>query len=502
MRTLTVPRLAVVGTGYVGTVVAACFSRLGYEVAGIENDPAKLAQLQAGRIPFHEPGLEDLVTTGLRSGRLRFTTDYRDGLNHARAVFVCVGTPGLPDGSSDVSALKDAAESVAAALRHPLVVVTKSTIPVGGSRLVRGILDGAHSRGNGGTAPVPLVHNPEFMREGSAIADFLHPDRVVLGSDDPHALSLVTELYRPILQQSFEGADPAKRPGLMCTDPTTAETVKYASNAFLATKISFINELARICDIVGADVTGVATGMGLDRRISAEFLSAGLGWGGSCFGKDLSALITTARQHDYEPALLVATAQVNAQQQEVVLHKLTAYFTSLAGRRIGLLGLAFKPGTDDLRDSPAVGLARRLMTLGAEVIAYDPLVSRVPHVPGLAVADSPYETADGADAVVLATEWPDFLLLDLAELRARMQGNVFVDGRNVFDSHVMEAAGLRYEAVGRSNVNGAHPTVLVNPGTRQALDRETDLLPPARPVRSAHRWPRPHLLRAQRKDAP
>jgi UDPglucose 6-dehydrogenase len=499
MRTLRAYRLAVVGTGYVGTVVAACFARLGNEVVGIENDPAKLAQLQAGRIPFHEPGLEDLVTTGLHSGRLRFTADYRDGVTHSCAVFVCVGTPSLPNGNADVSALTEAAESVAAAIRHPLVVVTKSTIPVGSSRLVRGILDGALSRGNGEPAPVALVHNPEFMREGSAIADFLHPDRVVLGSDDPYALSLVTELYRPILQQSFKGADPAKRPGLMVTDPTTAETVKYASNAFLATKISFINELARICDIVGADVTGVATGMGLDRRISAEFLSAGLGWGGSCFGKDLSALIATARQHDYQPVLLAATAQVNAEQQDVVLHKLAAYFASLADRRIGLLGLAFKPGTDDVRDSPALGLAQRLITLGAEVIAYDPLVSCVPHVPGLAVADSPYKTADGSDAVVLATDWPDFLLLDLAELRARMRGNLFVDGRNVFDNHVMEAAGLRYEAVGRSKVDGARQTVLVNPGNRQAYDFQIDLLP--RPARSPHRWPRPHLLRAQRRDA-
>jgi nucleotide sugar dehydrogenase len=475
MRTGTVSRLAVVGTGYVGTVVAACFARLGYEVVGIENDPAKLAQLQTGRIPFHEPGLEDLVNSGLRSGLLRFTADYRDGVTHSDAIFVCVGTPSLPNGSADMSAMKDAAQSVARAIRHRTVVVTKSTIPIGGSRLLRGVLDGVRSRANGAAASVALVHNPEFLREGSAIADFLHPDRVVLGSDDGHALSLVTELYRPILQQSFEGADSAKRPGLMCTDLTTAETVKYGSNAFLATKISFINELAQICDLVGADVTGVATGMGLDRRISKEFLSAGLGWGGSCFGKDLRALITTARQHGYEPTLLAATVQVNARQQEVALHKLALHFSSLAGRRVGVLGLAFKPGTDDMRDSPALRLAQRLVTLGAEVIAYDPLVSGVPNVLGLTVAGGPYETADGADAVVLATEWPDFLLLDLAELRARMRGDVFVDCRNVFDPHVVQAAGLRYEAVGRSKVTGARPTVHVN----LADDIEIDLCPPA-----------------------
>jgi UDPglucose 6-dehydrogenase len=484
VRTSHVCRLGVVGTGYVGTVVAACFAHLGHEAVGIESDPAKLAQLRAGRIPFHEPGLEDLVNSGLRGGRLHFTAEYRDGIAHSDVVFLCVGTPSLQDGSANLSAIKDAAQAVGSAIRHPAVVVTKSTIPVGGSRLVDRILKDALVRRNGKAPPVRLVHNPEFLREGSAIADFLNPDRVVLGSDNADALSVVTELYRPILQRSFEDADPARRPGLMCTDLTTAEMVKYASNAFLATKISFINELANICDLVGADVTGVATGMGLDRRISHEFLSAGLGWGGSCFGKDLSALITTARQHGYEPALLTATMLVNARQQEVAFHKLALHLGSLADRRIGLLGLAFKPGTDDLRDSPALELAQRLVTLGSEVIAYDPLVSRVPRVPALAVAGDPYEVADGADAVVLATEWPDFLLLDLAELRARMRGNLFVDGRNVFDHRVMEAADLRYEAVGRSKVNGTRPTVLVDLGDGETPDIEINLIQPRNRVRS------------------
>ena len=351
--------------------------------------------------------------------------------------------------------MNDAARSVAAAVRHPVTVVTKSTIPLGAARSVWTVLQDTLVQRNGQAAPVTLVHNPEFLREGSAIGDFLHPDRVVLGSEDAHALRLVADLYRPILQQSFNGADPTKRPGLLCTDLTTAEAVKYASNAFLATKISFINELANICDLVGADVTGVATGMGLDHRIGAEFLSAGLGWGGSCFGKDLSSLITTARREGYEPALLTATVEVNKQQHDVLVDKLARHFDCLAGRRIGLLGLAFKPGTDDLRDSPALEVAERLLSRGAEVIAYDPLVSSVSHVPGLAVVGDPYEVAADADAVVLATDWPDFLLLDLAKLRARMRGNVFLDGRNVFDHYMMDAAGLHYEPVGRPKASTA-----------------------------------------------
>ena len=448
-------QLAVVGTGYVGTVAAACFAHLGYDVTGIETDTAKLARLQVGQIPFYEPGLEDLVNSCLREGRLRFTADYADGMTGADAVFLCVGTPPLPDGSANMSAMNDAARSVGAAVRHPAIVVIKSTIPLGAARSVWTVLQDTLGRRNGQAAPVTLVYNPEFLREGGAIGDFLSPDRVVLGSEDAHALKLVTDLYAPILQQSFKGADPTRRPGLLCTDLTTAEAVKYASNAFLATKISFINELGNICDLVGADVTSVAAGMGLDHRIGGDFLSAGLGWGGSCFGKDLSSLITTARGDGYEPALLAATVEVNKRQPDVLLDKLARHFACLAGRRIGLLGLAFKPGTDDLRDSPALEVAQRLLSRGAEVIAYDPMVSSVSHVPRLTVVGDPYEVAADADAVVLATDWPDFLLLDLPGLRTRMRGNVFVDGRNVFDHIVMDAAGLHYEPVGRSKAHSA-----------------------------------------------
>lgn len=474
VRPSEVYRPVVVGSGYVGTVAAACFAHLGYEVTGIETDTAKLARLQAGQIPFYEPGLEDLVNSGLRAGRLRFTADYADGISGADVVFLCVGTPPRPDGTADMTAMNEAARSVAAAVRHPTIVVIKSTIPLGAARSVWNVLQDTLSRRNGQAAPVTLVYNPEFLREGGAIGDFLSPDRVILGSEDAHALRLVTDLYGPILQQSFKGADPTRRPGLLCTDLTTAEAIKYACNAFLATKISFINELANICDLVGADVTSVATGMGLDHRIGAEFLSAGLGWGGSCFGKDLSSLITTARREGYEPALLTATVDVNKRQPDVLLDKLARQLGGLAGRRIGLLGLAFKPRTDDLRDSPALEVAQRLLSRGAEVIAYDPLVSSVTHVPSLVVVGDPYEVAADADAVVLATDWPDFLLIDLAKLRARMRGNVFIDGRNVFDHDVMDAAGLHYEPFGRSKASSA-----------PQLDRVAEMRQHAAPAKTA-----------------
>jgi UDPglucose 6-dehydrogenase len=447
-------RVAVVGTGYVGTVVAACFARLGHHVVGIENDPTRLAQLQDGRAPFHEPGLDKLVRSCLDSNHLRFTADYRDGVADADAVFLCVGTASLPDGGSDLSALRNATLSVATAIDRPVTVVIKSTIPIGGTQIVPKILrDTLFQRGLRTDELVTLVHNPEFLREGSAITDFLYPDRVVLGGDNASALNLISALYQPILEQSFDGGDPMRRPSLICTDLATAEMIKYASNAFLATKISFINELANICDLVGGDVSEVATGMGLDRRIGAEFLAAGLGWGGSCFGKDLSALVKTARELGYEPELLTATVRVNDRQQEAVLGKLSRHFTCLTGRRIGLLGLTFKPGTDDLRSSPAVALARTMIAMGAEVVAYDPMISAMPGSSGLAVASDPYQMADGADAMVLATDWPDFLLLDLSELQNRMRGNLFVDGRNFFEHSTMAAAGFDYEAVGRTKAD-------------------------------------------------
>jgi UDPglucose 6-dehydrogenase len=288
-------RIAVVGSGYVGTVVACCFAWLGHRVVGVETDPRKLHALRAGCLPFHEPGLANLLAAGLQNGSLHFTDDYADALRSVEAVFLCVGTPSAPDGSVDTRAIEAAVQAVGRALSTQAVIVTKSTIPIGGARRLIAVLKGALGQRNGDAPTVRLVHNPEFLREGSAVRDFLHPDRVVLGSDEAEALQVVNRLYRQILDQSFPGGEPNRLPGILTTDVVTAEAIKYACNAFLATKISFINEMARICDLVGADIEDVAIGMGLDQRIAPQFLKAGLGWGGSCFAKDLSALISTAR---------------------------------------------------------------------------------------------------------------------------------------------------------------------------------------------------------------
>jgi nucleotide sugar dehydrogenase len=295
---------------------------------------------------------------------------------------------------------------------------------------------------------VRLVSNPEFLREGSAVADFLHPDRVVLGSDDVEALDIVEEVYRPVLDQSFgPGSDDGPRP-LIRTSLVTAETVKYAANSFLATKISFVNEIAQICDRVGADISEVASAVGLDSRIGNRFLEAGIGWGGSCFGKDLAALVATAEGLGYQPELLRATISVNARQRNSVVERLQKHLHGLRGRRVALLGLAFKPGTDDVRDSPAVGVAERLLLSDATVVAYDPVV-RCLDLPRVRLAADPYEASRRADAVVLATEWPEFLDLDFARFRDLMRGDLFLDARNMFDPTAVTAAGLRYEGIGR-----------------------------------------------------
>ena len=449
-------RIAVVGSGYVGTVAACCFAWLGHHVVGVESDQGKLEALRAGCLPFHEADLEDLLAAGLQNGKLRFTDDYLDALERVDAVFVCIGTPSAADGSVDMRGVEAAAHAVGSALRTPTLLVTKSTLPVGGARRVMAVVTEAIRQRYGEAPAVHLVHNPEFLREGSAVRDFLHPDRLVIGADDAEALQVVTRLYQPILEQSFSGGEPGRLPAFLTTDVVTAETVKYACNAFLATKVSFINEMARICELVGADVEDVAVGMGLDRRIAPDFLKAGLGWGGSCFAKDLAALISTARCHGHDSQLLSAAVLVNERQRAAAVQRLAVALGSLQGTRIGLLGLAFKPGTDDVRDAPALDLASRLLGLGATVTAYDPVVSSVP-LPGVNVVAHPHDVATDADAIVVATEWPDFLLLNLGDLRRRMRGDVLLDGRSLFDRDQATASGFRHLAIGRPSSSGLQP---------------------------------------------
>ena len=444
-------RVAVVGTGYIGTVAAACLASVGHSVVGLEVDEAKLGQLRRGRPPFFEEGLEGLLRSAMASGRLCFTSDAHEAMERSDVVFLCVGTPAGLDGRPDMADAEAAARAIGAVLSRHHVLVHKSTVPIGSGGWLASVVEGALAPSLRFAPPFSVVANPEFLRQGTAISDFLHPERIVLGSNDPDALKTVTGVYRPIVEQSFNGAN-GRRPVLITTDLVTAETIKYASNAFLATKISFINEVANICDRVGADVSQVAHAMGLDSRIGPRFLMPGLGWGGSCFGKDLSGLVTTAQDHGYEPELLKASASVNAQQRGLVVERLALALDGLEGRRIGLLGLAFKPGTDDLRDAPSLTIAWQLLASGARVVAHDPVVRELPGLAEVQVVSNPYDVSRDADAVVVVTDWPEYRALDLAALRAPMSGRLLLDGRNHFDPTEARAAGWVYQAIGRGTL--------------------------------------------------
>ncbi len=442
-------RIAVVGTGHVGSVVAGCLTHVGHDVVGLEIDREKIACLQRGSAPFFEPGVNDLLHSGLESGRLRFTDDVGEAVSAGDVIFLCVGTPTTDNGHADTTALEIAARAAAESMDAPKIFVSKSTVPIGSGHWLESIIEDALPPA-GRAIGFAVVSNPEFLRQGTSIADYLYPDRVVLGSDNPAALQALEDVYRPILDQTFAGGEAVRRPALVRTNLATAEAIKYASNAFLATKVSFANEIANVCERVGADVVDVAHALGLDRRIGPEFLDAGAGWGGSCFGKDLGELIAVAADHGYDARLLRAACDVNAFQRGLVLMKLRQSLHGLRGRRIGLLGLAFKPGTDDVRDAPAVDVARALVDAGARVVAHDPVVSSLPDVPAVRLVGDPYGVAERADAVVVMTEWPDFRSLELDIFAARMRGRLLVDGRNVFDPEKVEIAGLVYEGVGRT----------------------------------------------------
>jgi nucleotide sugar dehydrogenase len=437
--------IAVIGSGYVGTVVAACFAHVGHSVTGVESAPDKLSLLRRGRVPFFEPGLEELVAAQVAEGRLTFTDDYDDALSDAALIFLCVGTPAGVDGSPDLTAMASAGMAIAGALRPGQVVVTKSTVPIGNGPWLRELIDSQLAE----PMDFSVVSNPEFLREGRAIRDFLYPERIVIGSDDAPALDQVAAAYGPILDQSFGDNPTTPLPRLIRTDLATAETIKYASNAFLATKISFINEIASLCEPFGADVTEIALALGLDSRIGPDFLQAGVGWGGSCFGKDLAGLEAAAHKHGIKPKILEATRHVNEAQRFLVMDKLQKHLGSVDLRRIAVLGLAFKPDTDDVRDSPAVAIVHQLLRAGALVTAHDPLVAEVDSLPDLITYSDPFDAARGADAVVIATDWRDFRDLDLAKLRSRMAGNLIIDGRNLLDPAAVTAAGFVYEGVGR-----------------------------------------------------
>jgi len=434
--------IGVIGTGYVGLVTAVGFAELGSDVVCVDIDAEKVARLERGEIPIYEPGLAELVEKNRE--RLTFTTDIAVALERARLLFVAVGTPPTYSGDADLSAVHAVVAAMPASDRHALVM--KSTVPVGtGAAIKRAFVEQ-------GKPGFRYVSCPEFLKEGTAVADFLRPDRVVVGDDGDWAGDAVVELYRPLLNAEHGGKGPAAPLGeLVRTDIASAEMVKLASNAFLATKISFINEIANVCEETGADVVEVARGMGLDERIGPRFLNAGIGFGGSCFPKDVTALKQLAGNSGYHFQLLNSVIEVNELQKRRVIGKLEKHLGTLVGKRVALLGLAFKPNTDDMREASSLVLAARLQAAGASVVAFDPISAAVakPLLGGVELAGSPLEALTGADAAVLVTEWQEFRDLDLGVVADAMAGDVLIDGRNALDGAAAAAAGLRYEGIGR-----------------------------------------------------
>ncbi len=421
---------------------------IGHEVVGVEINQEKLTKLQSGSSYFYEPGLDERLRAGIEAGLLTFTDDFETAMAGSEIVFLCVDTPPGANGHPDVTNVTAAAKSIGMAMHSPHIIVTKSTVPVGSGNWLTSTIESVLPDDVEPDA-FSVVSNPEFLREGSAVNDFLYPERIVLGGDDPMAVRKVAAAYKPILDQTFPGGSPDSRPSLVKTDRSTAETIKYAANAFLATKISFINEIAEICEWVDADIDEVAHAMGLDSRISSKFLQAGVGWGGSCFGKDVEALAATARAHGQEPMILQAAQGVNLHQRHRLVRKLQQHLRPLRGSRVALLGLAFKPNTDDTRDAPAITIARELLERGAIVRAYDPLVKQIPELPNLQTATDAYSLVERADAVVLLTEWDELRDLDFVDVALRMRGDLVIDGRNAFDADRVRAAGLVYEGMGR-----------------------------------------------------
>ncbi|HEU4695810.1 MAG TPA: UDP-glucose/GDP-mannose dehydrogenase family protein [Sphingomicrobium sp.] len=431
-------RIAMIGTGYVGLVSGACFADFGHEVCCIDKDEAKIAGLHQGRMPIWEPGLEALVKTNAERGRLTFTTDLAEGVKGAEAVFIAVGTPARRgDGHADLTFVFQAVRELAKVIAPATVVVTKSTVPVGTGDQIEKIL------AEEGVSDVSVASNPEFLREGAAIADFKHPDRIVVGAQDERAQEVLKEIYRPLF---------LNRAPILFTGRRTAELTKYAANAFLAVKISFINEIADLCEAVDADVQDVARGIGLDNRIGPKFLHAGPGYGGSCFPKDTLALLQTADAAGIDQRIVRTTVQVNDDRKAAMAERVVrAVGGDVKGKRIGVLGLAFKPNTDDMREAPSIPLINSLLEGGAEVRAFDPVAHEQAEkvLTGITFSPDAYAAANDADALVIVTEWDEFRALDLDKLGRAMRGKVLVDLRNVYSRDEAEEAGLAYVGVGR-----------------------------------------------------
>jgi UDPglucose 6-dehydrogenase len=428
-------RISVVGVGYVGLVTGTCFADLGHHVVCVDVDEAKIDKLQSGVMPIYEPGLEEVVRRNAQAGRLEFTTSYEEGLAGVEFAFIAVGTPQGSGGEADLQYVRSSARSIATTMGHSLIIINKSTVPIGTGDWVADIV----RRHQPEPIDFSVVSNPEFLREGSAINDFMSPDRIVLGSLDSDAAAQVAQLYLSL------------RAPIMITDLRTAEMIKYASNAFLATRISFINEISSICEAMGADVKEVAVGMGYDKRIGPGFLDAGVGYGGSCFPKDVQALAHMAAVHGCHPQLLRAVMDINHDQRRQVIHKLRELLGTLDEKCIGVLGLAFKPNTDDMREAPSVEVIHLLQSEGAHVQTYDPvaMVNADLYLPNVTLCQDAYEAAQGVDALVIVTDWNEFKHLSLPRLKESMRQPVIVDGRNIYDPERMRSLGFVYRGIGR-----------------------------------------------------
>jgi len=438
-------RIAVVGTGYVGLVTGTCFSEMGVHVTCVDVDERKIASLQNGEIPIYEPGLETLVHKNTKSGRLKFTTRLEDVINQVDIIFSAVGTPPDEDGSADLKYVLAVAKTIGQHLNHYVVVVTKSTVPVGTAQKVKDVIH-AELRRRGVEVEFDVASNPEFLKEGNAVKDFMSPDRVVVGVESERARKLMARLYKPFMIVSDR---------MIFTDIPSAEMIKYAANSMLATRISFMNDIANLCELVGADVNMVRKGIGSDTRIGKKFLYAGCGYGGSCFPKDVKALIKTAADKGYQMRVLQAVEEVNADQKLILFHKLVNYYgdmTQLKGKTIGLWGLAFKPETDDMREAPSLVLIDLLLKAGATVRVYDPVAMdecRRRIGDSVVYCKTMYDAAEGCDALMLVTEWKELRMPHVEELLQRMKGRLILDGRNILDSEELQQAGFEYHCIGR-----------------------------------------------------
>ena len=452
-------KVCIVGVGYVGLVTGVCLAEIGHDVICVDNVKEKIEKLNNNISPIYEPGLERFIESNLKKGNIRFTTNLKDGVENSEIIFISVGTPSLPNGQADLSYVELVAADIGKYINNEKIIVNKSTVPIGSGDWVSMIVSESIEKNNPNkNVKFNVVSNPEFLREGCAICDTFFPDRIVIGSTSKKAIEKMLELYKPLIEQSFDWPEDLERilpkgekVPTVITDLTSAEMIKYAANSLLATKISFINEVANICEKVGADVLRVAEGIGLDSRIGSKFLNAGIGWGGSCFPKDVSALAYIANEYGMTPQILNSVINVNREQRLKIVKKVQDELKIVKGKIIAILGIAFKPDTDDTREAPAISIMNSLINLGAKINAYDPIVKEKPATLNdkVNMAKDLYSAIKGADLVILATEWGEFKSIDFEKVKSIMNNNIIIDGRNLFDKKSLEALGFKYIGIGR-----------------------------------------------------